>query len=289
MYYIDFLAGVHRQLQPPTYLEIGIRDGKSLALSRARSIAIDPAFAVTHELHCDVSLHRTTSDDYFAAPQAWSHFDGRPAALSFIDGMHLFEFALRDFVNVERGSAWHSVVVFDDVMPRRPQEAARDRSTVAWTGDVYKVWLALRQRRPDLRLVPVHTAPTGLLVVLGADPQSRTLAASLDDALAEQGLDDRTVPDQVLNREHAVDPQRLLDSGLFTMLRTARETDEPAEPGRDKLYAFMDDIEPGLRVDWSTTSLTRPPLKRWSPPTARSPRAALTRHVRRAARRLGGR
>jgi hypothetical protein len=290
MYYVDFLAGVHARLRPPTYLEIGIRDGKSLALSRARSIGIDPAFVVRRELRCDVSLHRTTSDEYFAGPHACAHFGGVPPALSFIDGMHLFEFALRDFINVERRSAWHSVVVFDDVMPRYVDEAARERRTVNWTGDVYKVWLALAERRPDLVLLPVHTRPTGLLLVLNLDPANEVLSVALPETLAHYGLDDRPVPEAVLARTGAVDPQALLDSGLFTLLGDARERDEAADSGRASLRAFLDQRLDDMRVDWSTAVLPRPGVRAWAPQGKVSTgAAALPGRVRRRVAGLVGR
>jgi hypothetical protein len=36
---------------------------------------------------------------------------------AFIDGMHCFEFVLRDFINTERYMSWTSVIVFNDVLP----------------------------------------------------------------------------------------------------------------------------------------------------------------------------
>ena len=79
MHYLRFLKGIHRALQPPTYLEIGIRNGGSLALSRARSVGIDPAYNVRAELACPVELHRTTSDEFFERPEPLGHFGGEPA------------------------------------------------------------------------------------------------------------------------------------------------------------------------------------------------------------------
>ena len=288
MYYVDFLAALHEQLRPPTYFEIGVRNGQSLALSRSNSIGVDPAFAIKRELHSQVSLHRTTSDDYFASPDAFSEFGGQPAAMSFIDGMHLFEFVLRDFVNVERNSAWHSVVVIDDVMPRYVPEAARDRVTVAWTGDVYKLWLALADKRPDLCLLPVHTRPTGLLLVLGADPDKDTLAASVPELIEEYGAEDRPVPDHVLQRVGAVEPQALLDAGVFTFLQQARDSDEPAAAGRRRLRKFVADLQPEIAVDWSTAKLPRPPLVPWPerrPGVAKSVERWARRRVRGVIRR----
>jgi hypothetical protein len=270
MRYLRFLQAVHEQLRPPTYLEIGVRDGASLTLSRARSIGIDPAFAVKHELHCDLSLHRATSDDYFADPAACDHFGGTPISLAFIDGMHLFEYALRDFINVERWSAWHSVVFFDDMLPRHVEEAARDRVSMAWTGDVYKVSLALAAHRPDVRLIPVNTRPTGLVLALRTDPDNRVLADGLDAVLAEfDSADPQPVPRSVLDREGAVDPQALLDSGLFARLGERRDAGDDAAAGRAWLDAFLDEQMPAMLVDWSTTQLNRPPLEPWPSPKPR--------------------
>ena len=62
--------------------------------------------------------------------------------------MHLSEFALRDFVNVERHADWTAAIVFDDILPRDIPEANRDRTTHQWTGDVYKVLEVLEAHRP---------------------------------------------------------------------------------------------------------------------------------------------
>ncbi|MEA2320732.1 MAG: hypothetical protein QOD81_582 [Solirubrobacteraceae bacterium] len=223
MRYLKFLRGVHEALQPPTYLEVGIRQGDSLALSRARTVGIDPAFAIKKELDCDVALFRTTSDEYFARPDPLAPLDGRRVALSFIDGMHLFEYVLRDFINVERHADWTTAIVFDDILPRSIEEAARDRQTKAWTGDVYKIAAVLERERPDLVCLRVDTQPTGLLVVLGADPTSDVLAARCDELIAECVTPDpQPVPPAVIEREGALDPQAVLAAPFWSLLREAR-------------------------------------------------------------------
>ena len=248
MHYIRFLKGVHRALQPPTYLEIGIRNGGSLALSPARSVGIDPAFNVRAELRCPVELHRTTSDEFFAGPEPLEHFGGEPAALSFIDGMHLFEYVLRDFVNVERHSAWWSVTVFDDILPRTTDEANRDRSTQSWTGDVYKILPVLERERPDLVCLRVGTEPTGLLLVLGADPADEHLAARVA-ALTEEWVvpDPQDVPDDLLQREGVVDPQAVLDAPFWGLLRSAREERTHKDEGLPALRRSVRRSFPELR------------------------------------------
>ena len=108
-------------------------------------------------------------------------------AFSFIDGMHLAEFVVRDFANVEHVADWTSVIVFDDILPRTAEEAARDRRTRAWTGDVFKALAALERHRPDLICLRVDTEPTGLGVILGLDPLDRTLREHYDAIVAESG------------------------------------------------------------------------------------------------------
>jgi hypothetical protein len=108
-----------------------------------------------------------------------SPFWPTPIDLAFIDGMHLFEFALRDFINVERYCEPSSVVVFDDMLPRDVDEAARERHTQAWTGDVFKLRDVLVALRPDLRLTVVDTEPTGLLIVSNLSPTNRSPGPTL--------------------------------------------------------------------------------------------------------------
>ena len=219
----DLLSELHRVYRPRTYFEVGVNDGRSLALSKAKSIAVDPAFKVTSPISCDVRLVRATSDNYFARPKAVDFFPHRLIDLAFIDGMHLFEFALRDFINIERFSRWSSVVAFDDMLPRNIDEAARDRHTDAWTGDVYKLADVLREHRPDLVPVVLDTQPTGQLLVFGADPDSRVLH-NLYDSLIEKWVvtDPQDVPDRVLTRSEAVDPVAFLAAPFWRELLVAR-------------------------------------------------------------------
>ena len=42
MYYLDFMAALHERLLPRTYLEIGVAEGHTLAVSRCASVGVDP-------------------------------------------------------------------------------------------------------------------------------------------------------------------------------------------------------------------------------------------------------
>lgn len=240
----EFLRQLHAQLRPRNYLEIGVNDGRSLALSRVPSVAVDPAFRIQVQIRCDVHLVKQTSDDFFAREDPIRHLRssrdprknlrrGRPlfgawigtttVDLAFIDGLHLFEFALRDFMNTERLTGPSSVIVLDDMLPRNVDEAARDRHTGDWAGDVYKVMPVLREHRPDLVVIPVDTTPTGVLVVLGADATSTVLRERYDDIIARWVVPDpQDVPRQILERHGAADPERLLAAGVWRDVATHR-------------------------------------------------------------------
>lgn len=225
----QLLAGLHERLQPRTYLEIGVRNGESLALSSTRSIGVDPAYNVDREIQADVQLVRTTSDEFFAREDPLAHFSGVPVDLAFIDGMHLSEFALRDFLNTEPHMARTGVVVLDDMLPRNAVEAARDRLTSSWAGDVYKVAEILRRKRPDLLVLLVNTSPTGTVVIVGLDP-----ATAVKDAVYEAELayclapDPQQVPPGYLDRSEAVNAEELLGLSVWEELAKRRDDSEPA-------------------------------------------------------------
>jgi hypothetical protein len=239
----EFLRELHNASANRNYLEIGVNDGRSLKLSRVPSIAVDPAFKVVTEIRCDVHLVKATSDDFFARENPLAHLRGgrhpvrnlrrgrKPFGywrrttldLAFIDGMHLFEYALRDFINIEKHADWSSVIVFDDMLPRSIDEAARDRHTTAWTGDVYKVIEILGRYRPDLVTVLVDTQPTGQLVVFGADHSNTVLNDKYDEIIDEFKVPDpQKVPEAVLERVKAVKPETLVGADFWRPLVRAR-------------------------------------------------------------------
>jgi hypothetical protein len=254
----EFLDALHSSVKPRNYLEIGVSGGDSLVLSRVPSIAVDPAFQIKTEIRTDVQLVRTTSDRFFARKEPLRYLRGgrnpwrnlrrnRPlfwgllgrratVDLAFIDGMHLFEFALRDFMNVERRSLATTVIVLDDMLPRNVAEAARDRTTKDWAGDVYKLVGVLRQYRPDLVVVPVDTEPTGVLVVLVLDRTSTVLWDHYDEIVAQNSLPDpQLVPTSVLERDGAVAPKAFLETDIWRTIVRTRRLHLPASRLRDTL------------------------------------------------------
>jgi SAM-dependent methyltransferase len=183
--YRDVLRRLHELLRPRRYLEIGIETGATLALARAAEhvIGIDPdASKLRRELvpACAKVFHET-SDDFFAREEPARTLGPHRLDFAFIDGMHWFEYALRDFINVEAWSEPNGVVALHDCLPLFPLCASRDRRTKFWVGDVWKVVSILREHRPELRVKIVATAPSGLCIVRGLNPSSRVLPDRLPE------------------------------------------------------------------------------------------------------------
>lgn len=210
-----FLQALHALLQPRIYLEVGVQYGTSLKLAEKAQIAIgidpNPLVAETGNQY----IWEDTSDDFFQADggvrfEMLCHSRKLiPSVidLAFIDGMHLAEYAWRDYENIRYHCAPNSVVVFDDVLPRNVHEARRipvgDPVVGDWTGDVWKM---ARAALPGARTqILVDTWPTGLLVCTGFEPQPRP------DAVVDPALVDPVDPPQeILNRARAVPAQAAL-------------------------------------------------------------------------------
>ena len=185
--YLEHLATIQGRLQPRTYVEIGVAAGASIVLAgpATRVIGIDPAPEIRCSLPPNTTVFRQTSDEFFAGHDLRQLLGGLPVDLAFIDGMHLFEFVLRDFINLEKHCDAGSTILLDDCWPLDRRTAARERTTQFWSGDVWRILPVLRKYRPDLRIRTIATAPAGLCVVRGLDPGSRVLSEKYADIVRE--------------------------------------------------------------------------------------------------------
>lgn len=185
--YLEVMARVHAHLRPRTYVEIGVELGRSIRLvgPSTRAIGIDPQPRVEFALGPNVRIVTQTSDDFFAQHDLRAALGGLPIDLAFIDGMHQFEFALRDFMNLEALCTPASTILIHDVYPLDERTATRRRATGFWSGDIWRLALLLRKHRPDLAFHTVATPPTGLAIVRNLDPRSRYLRDHLDELIDE--------------------------------------------------------------------------------------------------------
>ncbi len=211
-WYYNVLAWIHRGLRPANYVEIGVNRGLSLiqAVKGTPIIGIDPSPRVEYDVP-DATIYEMTSDEFFAGHDLTGLLGG-PVELAFIDGLHLFEQVLRDFVNLERHASPETVILLHDCLPLNQRTATRDRAAYFYSGDVWKAALALRRERPELEMVVVPAPPTGLCLVRGLDPDGREFEDRLPEVVA--GYMDRSfryyvahrdeMPEKIANDEHAV-------------------------------------------------------------------------------------
>ena len=235
--YRHFLAALHQQLRFGWYLEIGSQTGRSLAKSQSPSVAVDPAFRLKYDVAgTKPSLHlfQQTSDDFFAADHLRT-LNARPD-FSFLDGMHLFEYLLRDFINTERAGSATSVIALHDCCPFGHAMTTRDLDNLPrgpWTGDVWKLIPILQEHRPDLTVQVLDCAPTGLVVISNLDPQNRALGDAYDSIVSRYR--DLSLADFGVERFFGsfayVDARAMVQDG-FPPFRPAARAHAPAAPAQ---------------------------------------------------------
>ncbi|MDT9204515.1 MULTISPECIES: tetratricopeptide repeat protein [unclassified Limnospira] len=185
--YLGILRRLHMFIKPKNYVEIGVETGKSLRLASLSTVAIgiDPQPQLQYKIAPSAKIFQMTSDNFFQNYNLLTELQGQRVDFAFIDGLHLFEQALKDFINLEKYSHSNTVICFHDTFPLDEITARRDRTTGFWSGDVWKVALILRKYRPDLKISTVATQPTGLTIVTNLDSSSKILSKHYDDIVQE--------------------------------------------------------------------------------------------------------
>jgi len=185
--YYEVLRCVHRILKPKTYVEIGIRDGASLAcaLPDTRCAGVDPAPTIFPPTPVNVRVYAMTSDDFFAGHSPQDAFGTVRFDFAFIDGLHLFEQALLDFIHLERWAGPRSIIAIHDCLPLDGVTSERTRTTHFYTGDVWKAVACLKKHRPDLMLRTIRTAPAGLCLISGLNSRSEVLPDRFEEIVRE--------------------------------------------------------------------------------------------------------
>jgi hypothetical protein len=189
LYYRRFFRRLHAERLFDWYLEVGCREGKVLRQVRGKAIGVDPYFRFADDvMGVKPALHlfQTTSDAFFSG--GFLGRSGIALSVTFLDGMHLFEYLLRDVIGAEAASRPDGVILLHDCCPFTHAMCTRDLGALpkgAWTGDVWKLIPILKAFRPDLRIDVLDCQPTGLVVLSNLDPGSRVLAEAYDGIVAD--------------------------------------------------------------------------------------------------------
>lgn len=199
MYYSDFLSELSRKRSVKRYLEIGVQRGRLLSKIHAKhAVGVDPSFAIDTNITANkqtCTLVQAGSDEFFREYDCVGLIGGRPD-LAFLDGMHTFEFLLRDFYHTESISSTSTLIGIHDCLPLNAEMALRNESSALlataggafegwWTGDVWKITPILRRYRPDLRIIFVDCAPTGIVFITNLNPSSSVLKDKYHEIVRE--------------------------------------------------------------------------------------------------------
>ncbi|EIM64868.1 hypothetical protein [Desulfobacter postgatei] len=199
------LALIHALLKPALYLEIGVGQGKSLALPACPAVGVDPVPRQLDHLPDTARVVTATSDEFFA--DMAKHILPHTPDLILLDGMPLLEYLLRDFIHAEALAHSKTLIMVPGVLPPDPAQATRRRTGQDWTGDIWKFPEILQTHRPDLRRLLLDVTPSGLLLITGLDPASTILSDKTPEILSNyQSVE--VVPEKVTTRSDAVAPDQ---------------------------------------------------------------------------------
>ncbi len=239
--YAKFLDRLHREMAFDWYMEIGCRAGRTFAPVASKTIAVDPLFRADGNIigaKPRLFVFQEKSDDFFASK--FLKQMGIKLSFSFLDGLHLFEFLLRDFYNTEANSDPHGVIALHDCVPFNEGMLTRDIDNIpggAWTGDVWKLIPILRKYRPDLKLTVLNCNPTGLVLISNLDPDNKDLKKNYDKIVADWTQIDLVTfgLDRFYGSFEPVDPVEFSAAGykIFDDIRLgAKDLDKPKKASK---------------------------------------------------------
>lgn len=222
--FVQMMQALIRWTDASSFFQIGQGLGVATAEVSADLVWVSPAFPAQMTLPLSRNrtvTYRMTPAAFFAqADLRW--FFPLGVDIAFLDGHHLIEVLLDEFVATERNCRRHSLIVLHDCLPLNsrmaertyredPSENAATRSF--WTGDVWKVLPILKKHRPDMEIAVLDCPPTGLVVCTCLDPASKVLDAHREGIISE--LDGQTPDgfglDQLWSLFPTLDSRRMLD------------------------------------------------------------------------------
>jgi len=176
-----------KQKRLKNYLEIGVFNGHVFFRVKSNfKIAVDPEFAfdtlrkigkiLINPYNLFNNYFSKTSDDFFAQ-DAPSLFAQKKVEIALVDGMHEYEYALRDVENILKYLSDDGIIVMHDCNPQTAEEAGTYEqwksigNTGQWNGDVWKTILHLRSFRKDIDVF-VLDCDQGLGIVPKRKPEN---------------------------------------------------------------------------------------------------------------------
>ena len=167
----ELINCIAKRIDAHSYLEIGVETGLTFnQVNVFQKTGVDPRFQFDYQgdLRANLSFHEITSDEFFKK-LAKNEIKDQKFDLVFIDGLHVFEQVVKDFMNVINHMNLGGVIVIDDTVPidefsalpsqkdcyRLRIESGRHNDG-SWHGDVYKlIYVLSKNEKNKIRIVTV--------------------------------------------------------------------------------------------------------------------------------------
>lgn len=167
----ELINCIAKSIDAHSYLEIGVETGLTFnQVKILQKTGVDPRFQFDYQgdLRTNLSFHEITSDEFFKK-LAKNEIKYQKFDLVFIDGLHVFEQVVKDFMNVINHMNLGGVIVIDDTVPidefsvlpsqkdcyRLRIESGRHNDG-SWHGDVYKlIYVLSKNDKNKIRIATV--------------------------------------------------------------------------------------------------------------------------------------
>lgn len=170
---LDIIRALMKKRKLNNYLEIGVFNGHIFFRIKSNfKVAVDPEFRfdalrragklLVNPYNIYNRYYEKTSDDFFR-DDAPSLYQKKRIEISLIDGMHEYEYALRDIENTVKYLSGDGVIVVHDCNALTQESACsfaewKARNfTGTWNGDVWRTILHIRSLRKDLTAFVLDT------------------------------------------------------------------------------------------------------------------------------------
>lgn len=202
---VILIQSLMKQKGLKNYLEIGVFNGHVFfRIKSTFKIAVDPEFqfdalrkigkTIINPYNIFNKYISKTSDDFFEqdAPRL---FEKKNIEISLIDGMHEYQYALRDVENILKYLGDDGVIIMHDCNPVTKEAAITFDEWKAlgmkgqWNGDVWKAIVHLRSLRKDIDVF-VLDCDFGLGVITKRKPENNlSLSPEEINSLTYEDLD----------------------------------------------------------------------------------------------------
>jgi hypothetical protein len=193
--YTELIERLLRWRTPKVYLEIGIRQGRTLALAKPPTLAIgvEKKPDIRYRFEAPTRIYEVDPLEFLGSDRIAKLAGRNRFDIAMIRSPRSFEEAYDTFVALEAISGKDSILMLHGTLAPDPVAGARERNSNFWVGDLWKLVPCLLEKRPELGIFTVPVFPVGITIVAGLKKRNTRLARNRDANIAE--FIDRELPE----------------------------------------------------------------------------------------------